>query len=177
MPPFSVPSSAPRRIRQRWGPLVNRVARTFGRPVTRVRPAGYVGTVRAPIQDVEAALRDGGFSWDPVSLYHYTREGDDADGSWAYRASWFADRQLHVVLFAEGDAVTEVYAHDEFNWSRHPVCHARQVDIRRAAASARMRRWLEARDLECEHDPAPLRKVRHAVTRLRERFSASVARP
>lgn len=175
MAPFYVPSSVPRRLRQRWGPFVNRVARTIGRPITQVYPAGYVGTVRQPIEDVEAELRDGGFTWDPLSLYHYTPEGDNADGSWAYRSSWLADRQLHVVLFAEGSAVTGMYAHEEFNWSRHPIKHAREVDIRREEASAQMRRWIDARDLEYEQDPAPLRKIRHTVTRLRERLDSGVA--
>lgn len=149
---------------------MNRLARNVGHPITKVYPAGYVGTVHRPIEDVESELRDGGFAWDPVSMYHHTPEGDDADGSWAYRSSWLADRQLHVVLFSEGAEVTEVYAHDEYNWSRHPLKHAREVDIRREEGSAEMRRWMDGSGLEYERVSAPLRKARHAVTRLRERL-------
>lgn len=161
-------SSALRVLRQRLGPRIDRVARTFGQPTTRVYPAGYVGTVPLPIAEVEAELRDSEFTWDPLSMYHYTPEGNDTDGSWAYRSSWLADRQLHVVLFEAGSAVTEVYAHDEFNWSRHPVKHAREEDIRRSEGSAEMRRWLEARGIAYERSSIPLRKIRHAAERVRE---------
>lgn len=175
MASISVPLSVPRRLRQRLGPSLDRLARTIGHPVTHVYPAGYVGTIHLPIEDVEAELRDGGFTWDPLSLYHYTPEGEDADGSWAYRSSWLADRQLHVVLFAEGSELTEVYAHDEFNWLRHPIKHAQEVDIRRNEGSEEVRRWIEAREFEYEHDPFALRKIRHTVTLLRERLTKGVS--
>lgn len=174
LPSSPDPPSVPQRLRQRCGPLLNRFASAIGQPITHVYPEGYVGTIHRPIGDVESALSDGGFSWDPLSMYHHTPEGDEADGSWAYRSSWLADRQLHVVLFAEGDEVTEVYAHDEFNWSRHPIKHAQEIDIRRNEGSTEMRRWMDARDIEYEHDPVPLRKFRHAVTLLGERLDGDV---
>lgn len=156
-------------------PAIRSVGRSVrkddGSPITRVYPAGYVGTVHLPIEDVEEELRDGEFAWDPLSMYHYTPAGNKADGSWAYRSSWLADRQLHVVLFAEGPEVTEVYAHDEFNWSRHPSKHAQEVDIRRNEGSAEMRRWLEARELEYDRDSFPLRKIRHTMTLIRDRLT------
>lgn len=169
------PSSVLRRLRQRVGPAIDRAAQTVGQPITRVYPAGYVGTVHRPIDEVESELRDGGFTWDPLSVYHYTLEGDAADGSWAYRSSWRADRQVHVVLFAEGSETTDVYAHDEFNWSRHPVKHAREVDIRRYEGRAEVRRWLDDRGLAYERDSVPLRRIRHAVTRLRERLDENAS--
>lgn len=163
-------SSVLRRLRQRLGPTLNRIVEALGRPTTQVYPAGYVGTVDHPVERVEAELRDGGFSWDPLSVYHYTPEGDDAEGSWAYRSSWLADRQLHVVLFAVGSDTTDVYAHDEFNWSRHPVKHAREVDIRREEGSDELRRWLDDRGVAYDRDPVALAKVRHLVERVRERI-------
>jgi hypothetical protein len=169
----SVRASALRRLRQRLGPWINRTVEAVGQPTTRVYPAGYVGTVDLSIAELELELRDGPFTWDPLSMYHYTLEGNDTDGSWAYRSSWLGDRQLHVVLFATGPKSTEVYAHDEFNWSRHPVEHAREVDIRRREGSAEMRRWLDERGVEYDRDSLPVRKVKHATERLRNRLAAA----
>lgn len=166
----SVRPSTLRRLRQQLGPWIDRFARAFGRPTTRVYPAGYVETVRLPIEEVEAELRASQFAWDPLSMYHYTPEGNDTDGSWAYRSSWLADRQLHVVLFAEGSGTTEIYAHDEFNWSRHPSKHVREVDIRRSEGSKTMRRWLESRGIEYERRSLPARTASHVVERIRQRL-------
>jgi len=161
-----------RRFRQQLGPWINRAVEAVGEPTTRVYPAGYVGTVPLSFDDLAAELDDSPFAWDPLSMYHYTLEGNDTDGSWAYRESWFGDRQLHVVLFATGSESTEVYAHDEFNWLRHPVEHAREVDIRRHAGSAEMRRWLDDRDIEYERDSRPLRAVKHTARQIRDRVVA-----
>lgn len=165
----SVRLSAARRLRQWAGPWLDRVAKTLGQPITRVYPSGYVATVHLPIDDLEAELQEGGFTWDPISLYHYTPEGNSTDGSWAYRSKWLADRQLHVVLFAQRSDRTEVYAHDEFNWLRHPTKHASEVNIQRQKGATEMRRWLAARDLEYERDSLLWRKIRHAVGRIWER--------
>lgn len=165
----SVRLSAARRLRQWIGPWLDRVATRLGQPITRVHPSGYVATVDLPIDDLEAELQDGGFTWDPVSIYHYTPEGNSTDGSWAYRTRWLADRQLHVVLFAQRADRTDVYAHDEFNWLRHPIKHAGEVNIRRYEGATEMRRWLRGRDLEYERDSLLRRKIRHIVGRIQER--------
>ena len=129
---------------------------------------GYVGTVQLPIADVEATLRDGGFAWDPVSLYHYTPAGSSTDGSWVYRSSPFADRQLHVVLFVQAPDRTDIYAHAEFSWLRHPVKHAREVGIRREEGVAEMRRWLDAQGLDYERESVLRRRAEHVVRRVHE---------
>ena len=160
--------SVPRRLRQRLGPYIDRAARAVGQPTTHVYPPGYVATVHLPIADLEARLQGVGFSWDPLSLYHHTPEGSSTDGSWAYRSSTFADRQLHVVLFAQDEGRTDVYAHEEYNWARHPVKHAEEVGIRRDDAAERVRRWLDATDLPYDRDSYVRRKLRHMVHDLRE---------
>lgn len=164
----SVRLSAARRLRQRVGPWLDQVAKKFGQPITHVYPSGYVATVHLPIDDLEAELQDSEFSWDPVSIYHYTPEGNSTDGSWAYRSRWLADRQLHVILFAQQEDRTDVYAHNEFNWLRHPIKHADEVNIRRYEGAKEMRRWLTARDLEYERDSLLRRKIRHSVGRIRK---------
>jgi len=141
-----------RHLRQRIGPAIDWTVDALGQPTTRVLPPERVGTIPQPIETVESVLRDGGFRWDPLSLYHYGPDGEDADGSWAYRPSQLADRQLHVVLITDGSDATEVYAHDEFNCLRHPVKHVNEIDIRRREGRAEMRRWLDARGLTYDHD-------------------------
>lgn len=165
----SIRSNAARRLRQRLGPQIDRLVKALGQPTTHVYPSGYVGTVHRPIADVEAELGDAGFAWDPVSTYHYAPAGSSTDGSWAYRSGWTGERQLHVVLFAPDPDRTDLYAHDEFNWLRHPVKHAREVDIRRDEGVAEMRRWLAGRGVEYERDSRVRRRLRHAVERVRER--------
>lgn len=161
-------------LRRRLGPAIDRVARAFGQPATRVRATEYVGTVRGSTDALEAELDDGGFSWDPVSLYHYTPGGRGADGSWAYRSSPFADRQVHVVLFSADEGV-DVYAHDEYNWLRHPREHAAEVDIRREKGAAEVRRWLDGRGVAYDREPTPRRRLGHAVGRVRRRLRGSGA--
>lgn len=169
----SVRQSWLRRLRHRIGPWIDQIAKTLGQPTTRVYPSGYVGTVHRPIDEFEAELHDNGFTWDPVSMYHYTPEGNRTDGSWAYRSGWFADRQLHVVLFAPSSEKTEVYAHDEYNWRRHPIKHAKEVDIRRKDGVVEMRRWLTDRGMEYERDALVRRKTRHIVERMRSHIHNS----
>ena len=164
----SVRDSAFRQFRHRVGPWVDRVGEAVGQPTTRVYPEGYVGTVRVPISDLEAKLHEGGFRWDPVSMYHYTPSGSTTDGSWAYRSSPFGHRQLHVVLFAQHSDLIDVYAHDEFNWRRHPIKHARHVDIRREEGVAETRRWLEKRGIAYEREPRVVRAFKHAAERFAE---------
>ena len=137
--------------------MIDRLAGAVGQPQYRLRHAEYVGTVDRPMADLEAELRAGGLSWDPLSWYHQPPVGSTPDGSWAYRAGPFADRQLHVVLCARSRGSVDVYAHDEPNWLRHPRRHLDGSDIRRERGAAEMRRWLDARGLEYERTSMPRR--------------------
>ena len=159
-----------RRIRHRIGLLIDRVARRIGRPVYHVWPPGYVGTVDLSVDELEAELREAGSGWDPFSFYHYTPEGSSTDGSWVYRSSPFADRQLHVVLFAWGSNRVGVYAHEEYNWKRHPIGHARAAGIRRQEGARAVRSLLATRRIEYDRRPKLLRKVERLAERLRERL-------
>ncbi|MHB9288254.1 hypothetical protein ACKVMT_14595 [Halobacteriales archaeon Cl-PHB] len=156
---------APRRIRRRLGPWVDRLARRLGEPVYRVRPEGYVGAVDLAPTAFERWLSERGFDWDPLALYHYTPEDNAADGSWVYRESPFADRQVHVVLVDQFPDHVDVYAHEEPNWLRHPIAHARQQDIDPATGAARMRRWLDEQGVDHERETLVRRKAEHLLTR------------
>lgn len=159
----SLRQSAARQFRHRVGPWIDRLAERLGQPTTRVYPSGYVGTVHRSLAELETELRDGGFTWDPISMYHYTLAGSTTDGSWMYRTSPLGDRQIHVVLFEHPPERVDVYAHEEFSWLRHPLKHAREVDIRRRKAVAEVRRWLASRGIDYERDSLPRRTVRHAA--------------
>lgn len=128
---------------------------------------GYVGTVPVPIAELEATLRDAGFRWDPLSLYHYTLIGNSSDGSWTLRSSWFADRQLRVILFGRGSDRTDIYAHTEYSWIRHPIKHAAEEDIRRSEGATTMRRILEAHGVEYDRESTVTRTAVHLLDRLR----------
>lgn len=164
----------PYHLRQWVGPWLTGMARAVGEPEYQLRRAGYVGTVDCPLDDIAAQLRADGFAWGPVSWYHQPPVGTDPNGSWTYRASPFADRQLHVILAARAPECIDVFAHWEYNWLRHPVKHARQLDIDRETGSATMAEWLADRDLAFEERLRPHRKARRAVRRviaaLRTRF-------
>lgn len=162
--------SVPRRIRQVLGPWIDRLARRLGQPEFHVRDEGYAGTASVPVTELESWLRAAGFAWDPVSLYHRTQAGTDTDGSWVYRPSPLADRQLHVVLFAQSPDRVDVYAHEEYSWLRHPVKHARQEDIRREAGTAEVRRWLA--DQPFEHESVVWRRARHVLERVEATVTA-----
>lgn len=160
------------RIRQALGPYVDRLAKALGQSSYHIRRSEYVATVHLPIEDLEDHLRAGGLTWAPFSLYHRTPMGTSTDGSWTYRPSPLADRQLHVVLFAQSADRVDVYAHEEYNWLRHPVKHARRRDIRREAGSEQLRRWLDAQALAYDHESIVRRKAVHLVELLRERLSS-----
>lgn len=162
----------PRRIRQAVGPWINRLARALGQSSDHIRPTEYVGTVHISLDDLESHLRASGFTWAPFSLYHRTPMGTNTDGSWTYRPSLLADRQLHVVLFTQSAKRIDIYAHDEYNWVRHPIKHAKRSDIRRKEGAAQLRRWLDAQGLHYDHESVLHRKAVHLFELVRERLSS-----
>ena len=162
----------PYRIRRTVGPWIDRFARALGQPSYHVQRTEYAGTVHCPMKDLEAKLREDGFSWTPFSLYHRTLAGTRPTGSWVYRSSVLADRQLHVILFAQPATTIEVYAPSEYSWLRHPLRHIQQIGIDRAEGAAEMRRWLDTRGLNYTHESGLARKITHLLERVRERFAS-----
>lgn len=98
----------------------------------------------------------------------------DPNGSWTYRRSLLADRQLHVILSAQAPEHIAVYAHEEYNWLRHPIKHGKQVGIDRERGAARMRRWLEAQGLDISEESRTRRYTVHLLHRFREQFATSL---
>ncbi len=153
----------PYRVRQRLGPLITRLGRTFGQPEYRLRDTEYVGTVQQPLDEFTETLQEHGFEWDPLAWYHQPPVGSEPDGSWVYRQTPLADRQLHAILIAHSPEYIDVFAHEEYNWLRHPIKHLRQVGIERKAGSSEMRRWIERQGIEVDANSRRRRRVTHAL--------------
>jgi hypothetical protein len=139
-----------------------------------VYPSGYAGTAHCEIDQLESLLSDNGFSWNPVSMYHYTRLGKQTNGSWVHRSSPFADRQLHAVLVRQDSGQIDVYAHEEYNWRRHPLKHTRDAGIDRERGVERMRAVLDDLDVDYRRESYVRRKAGHLGQRARARL-ASIA--
>lgn len=166
-----LPLRVPYRIRHTIGPWINWLAEWLGQPNYHVQPTEYAGTAQCSLRDLEATLRADGFSWAPFSFYHRTPVGTRPHRSWTYRSSVLADRQLHVILFAQSSETIDIYAHTEYNWLRHPMKHAQQIGIDRAEGARLMRQWLAKHGVDYNHESGITRRMTHLLERVRERFS------
>ena len=164
----------PYRARQRLGPRITRLARRLGQPEYRLRDAEYVGTIQQPLDEFTEMLEEHGFEWDPLAWYHQPPVGSEPNGSWAFRRGWLADRQLHVILIAHSARYIDVFAHEEYNWLRHPIKHLQQAGIDREAGSSEVRRWLESNGVELDTRSRPRRKVAHALRDLRTYLGSAI---
>ncbi|NHN59384.1 MULTISPECIES: hypothetical protein [Halorussus] len=165
----------PYRVRQRVGPCLTRLARTLGQPEFRLRDTGYVGTVQQPLDEFTETLQEHGFEWDPLAWYHQPPVGAEPNGSWTYRRSLLADRQIHVILIAHSPEYIDVFAHEEYNWLRHPIKHLRQVGIEREAGSRQIRRWIESHGIAIDAKSRRRRGIAHRVIDL-HKYLASIIR-
>lgn len=86
------------------------------RPVVH---AEFAGTIARSLDETERWLHDIGFVRNPIARLK-TRDGTPEAGSWVYRESPLARRQLHLMLFESEDGGIAVYAHEELS-SVHPL--------------------------------------------------------
>lgn len=77
-----------------------------------IAPGEYAGRLDCPPELLEQRLWERGFLRNPLSRLKHA-DGTPEFGSWVYRESPLAERQLHVMLFRGEDATTRVYAHEE----------------------------------------------------------------
>ncbi|UIP00327.1 hypothetical protein Hbl1158_02860 [Halobaculum sp. CBA1158] len=98
-------------------PLLDRVARErlpgdhFA--AYELRPREIVGVIDASPEETERLLWDAGFRRMPLAALKRLPDGRVEIGSWAWRESPLAKRQIHVMLFAAGEGQTLVAAHEE----------------------------------------------------------------
>ncbi len=158
----------PYRVRQRIGPLTTRLGRTLGQPEYRLSDTEYVGTVQQSLGEFTETLQEHGFEWDPLAWYHQPPVWSEPNGSWTYRRTLLADRQIHVILIAHSPTYIDVFAHEEYNWLRHPIKHFWQVGNDRKAGSSKMRRWIESHGMEIDTKSRRRRQVAQAVIDLQK---------
>ncbi|WP_302081412.1 hypothetical protein [Salinibaculum rarum] len=116
----------------RWWEPVRRVAsrllgaaldeRAGPRPITG---GEFAGTLHRSHDEAERLLWTWGFVRSPFARLK-TRDGQAELGSWVYRDSPLARRQVHVMLFPAPSGV-DVYAHEEPS-SVHPLVGAEHFD-------------------------------------------------
>lgn len=93
---------------------------------TRTGEAAYVGTVGAIEREVEHTLRDVGLKRSLLSSVHTRTTSDGVqveDSAYVWRDSLFDPFQVHVIVFANPDGTTDLYAHYERNPWATPLRH------------------------------------------------------
>lgn len=123
---MSAPQDMYNAVRRYVKPPLHRVFDwTFGGyAMTSNTEEEYVGTVDLTESEFENLLAAAGFKRNLVSSLKVRVDGNVSNGSWAWRESPLADKQLHVILHNVDDHI-EVYAHWEPSWLTHPYKHYR----------------------------------------------------
>lgn len=104
-------------IRRLVLPQLNRVARRngWGYAAYTLTWGEYAGRVHLGEEAFEKNLEALGFERMPLAAFKFDPSGRPEAGSWAYRDSLFAERQLHVIIFNHGGGAIDIFAHDEYN--------------------------------------------------------------
>jgi len=144
-------------VRRRLSHLLGGVFddRAGPRPIT---VGEYAGSLDCSVREAELLLWEWGFIRNPLARLK-TLDGVPEAGSWVYRDSPLADRQLHVMLFARADGGTDVYAHEEASnvHPRYAVDHFLGGSQRLATGvgRARERLPLDTRDAPVDSPDGP----------------------
>ncbi|GAB6880359.1 hypothetical protein JCM17823_26330 [Halorubrum gandharaense] len=148
------------RARQRFASLLHLPLSLVGLYAERETPREqYACTVEEPYKHLEAHLHREGFVRNLVSSMKYRSYATPPE---ATVASWArypdgalrSTHQLHLGLFVGPDReTTDVYAHWEPSWIRHPIRHYRAREVDAAEGVERMREAFEAAGLECTAVP------------------------
>lgn len=144
-------------IRRRVCPVLHRIAQRFGGYVEcTMNPVEYVGTVERRLTRFRSDLHEMGFRREPIAALKRRRDGRPSAGSWVFRRSLFADRQLHVTVFHAAASCVELYAHWERSWLRHPIEHYRMSEWDFEGGVETMRSLLREHDIDfrLEREPA-----------------------
>ena len=130
----------------------------------------YALTLREPYPNVEARRHRLGFVRNLVSSLKYRDYETPPETTVASRARYpegalASDNQLHLVLYVGADrSTTDVYAHWEPSWIRHPIRHYRATDIDAKKGIERIRSLFEEAGIEYAMLPAEKRIGGDAAT-------------
>ena len=152
------------RLRQNVASLLHAPLSLVGLYAERETPREqYAFTLREPYPIVEAQLHRLGFVRNLVSSLKY-RDYETPPETTV--ASWVrypdgalaSDNQLHLALYAGSDrSTTDVYAHWEPSWIRHPIRHYRATDVDAQRGIERARSLFEDAGIEYAVLPAEKR--------------------
>lgn len=146
---MSVASESLNKMRMLVWPVFHRVFKRVSDAyaVTQTTEEEYAATVRESQESLEEKLPEMAFHRTPIASLKIRLDGNISDGSWMYRESRLADRQLHVVLHElEDRGAVDVYAHVEDNWIRHPLLHLRKKNYNAEKGVASVRERFDAYD-------------------------------
>lgn len=145
-------------VRREGVPAVHDVLEEVGMYATYpIEEDEYAGTLPVHPEEAEHLLSDEGFRRNPVAALKVRGDGEKEVGSWVYRESPLARRQLHVMLFERStgqETLTDVYAHEEYS-SLHPAVayeHYREVDYDPERGKERVRDRFDLSRREVDHD-------------------------
>lgn len=123
-------------IRQTVASILHLPLSSIGLYAERKTPRNqYALTVRAPICEFEATLHRLEFVRNLVSSlkrrkYEAPTEVSVASWVWYPNGALFSTHQLHIALYVGPDEeTTDVYAHWEPSWIRHPIRHYRAHEV------------------------------------------------
>lgn len=142
------------RLRQRITSLLHLPLSVVGLYAERTTPRDqYALTLREPYPLVEARLHRLGFVRNLVSSLKVrgSTPPETTVASWVRYpdGALASDDQLHLALFVgPNDETTDVYAHWEPSWIRHPIRHYRATAVDAAAGVERTRDLFERAGIE-----------------------------
>jgi len=149
------------RVRQHVASLLHLPLSAIGLYAERETPREqYALTLRDPYPVVEARLHRLGFVRNLVSslkFRDYATPEETSVASWVRypNGAVASDSQLHLSLYVGPDrSTTDVYAHWEPSWIRHPIRHYRANDVDAEAGIERVRGLFEREGVEYSVVPA-----------------------
>ncbi|MFW6318022.1 MAG: hypothetical protein ACOC06_06095 [Halorubrum sp.] len=152
------------RLRQGIASLLHAPLSLVGLYAERETPREqYALTLREPYPVVEAQLHRLGFVRNLVSSLKYRdyeTPPETTVASWVRypEGALASDHQLHLALYAGSDrSTTDVYAHWEPSWIRHPIRHYRATDVDAERGIERARSLFEDAGIEYAVLPAEQR--------------------
>jgi hypothetical protein len=149
------------RVRQGVTSLLHLPLSAVGLYAERETPRDqYALTLHEPYPIVEARLHRLGFVRNLVSslkFRDYAMPAETSVASWVRypNGALASDSQLHLALFVGPDReMTDVYAHWEPSWIRHPIRHYRATDVDAETGIERTRALFERAGIEYDVVPA-----------------------
>jgi carboxylesterase type B len=143
------------RLRQHAASLLHLPLSAIGLYAERETPRDqYALTLREPYPIVEAQLHRLGFVRNLVSslkFRDYAMPPETSVASWVRYpdGALASDRQLHLALFVGPNSeTTDVYAHWEPSWIRHPIRHYRATAVDAETGIERIRALFERDGIE-----------------------------